>query len=79
MVANRFLMYYGIIGDIVFCFAFLFGMLTFLHVMQLFYMILKLEHDNTCIIEKDNCPLLTDDKLYKAVERLEDIEEGSFE
>lgn len=62
--------YYPVYVEIVYSFAFLFGMLTFIHGFQVWYLIVQEENYETYRKRQD----MIHRKLYKALERLEDIE-----
>jgi hypothetical protein len=55
------------IAQMIYCFAFLFGMLTWIHGLWVYYEITK----------DADAHLETHDKIYKALEPLEDIEQDT--
>jgi len=57
------------IAQIIYCFTFLFGMLTWIHGLWVFYSILK---ENQGYSDAQD---MNHHKLYKALEQIEDLEE----
>lgn len=78
---NRIFLFDAIMGGLVFSFVFLFGMLFFVHALQVFFLIVQesdrqIEEFNKqlAFLDCSNCELLSNSNSYKAIQRLYDLE-----